>query len=73
MINKLVNKGYLKKDKTPHDERELIISLTKRGLQLKEEIKEVPPLIASKVKLTQEEARTLYTLLYKLLDGFKDE
>ena len=73
LINKLVNKGYLKKDKTPHDERELIISLTKRGLQLKEEIKEVPPLIASKVKLTQEEARTLYTLLYKLLDGFKDE
>ena len=40
---------------------------------MKVHIKEVPPLIARKVKLSQEEAKTLYTLLYKVLDGFKDE
>ena len=73
LINKLINKGYIIKEKKTNDNRELIISLTNKGKEIKEEIKEVPPLIASKVKLTQEEAKTLYTLLYKLLEGFKDE
>lgn len=73
LINKLVGKGYLKKEKTKHDERELIISLTEEGKKLKEDAKSIPPLVASKVKLTQEEAATLYTLLYKVLEGFKDE
>ena len=73
LINKLVSKGLIKKEKAPEDERELIISITKKGLELKEEAKKIPPLITSKVKLSQEEAKTLYSLLYKLLEGFKDE
>ena len=73
LLNKLLDKGLITKTVQPHDERELIISLTNKGLQLKERAKEVPPLIASKVKLSQEEAATLYKLLYKLLEGFKDE
>ena len=73
LLNKLLSKGLIKKEVQPQDERELIISLTDKGLQLKQRAKEVPPLIASKVKLSQEEATTLYKLLYKLLEGFKDE
>lgn len=73
LLNKLLSKGLIKKEVQPQDERELIISLTDKGLQLKNRAKEVPPLIASKVKLSQEEATTLYKLLYKLLEGFKDE
>ena len=73
LINKLIKKGYIQKEKSPIDERELIISLTSDGIKLKEKAKEIPPLIAKKVKLTQKEARTLYTLLYKLLDGFENE
>ena len=73
LINKLVAKGYLKKEKCKKDERELIISLTESGYKLKEKAKEIPPLVANKVKLSQEEAKTLYNLLYKVLEGFKDE
>ena len=73
LLNKLLSKGLIKKEVQPQDERELIISLTDKGLQLKQRAKEVPPLIAAKVKLSQEEATTLYKLLYKLLEGFKDE
>ena len=73
LINKLIIKGFVQKEKSPDDERELIISLTSDGIKLKEKAKEIPPLIAKKVKLTQKEARTLYTLLYKLLDGFENE
>ena len=73
LINKLVAKGYLKKEKCKKDERELIISLTESGYKLKEKAKEIPPLVANKVKLSQEEAITLYNLLYTVLEGFKDE
>ena len=73
LLNKLISKGYIEKTKSPVDERGLIISLTEKGRELKENAKEIPPLIARKVKLSQEEAKTLYTLLYKLLEGFKDE
>lgn len=73
LLNKLEKKRYIKKQKQPHDERELIISLTKSGLSLKEEAKKIPPQIASKVKLSEQEAISLYSLLYKVLEGFKDE
>ena len=73
LLYKLENRELIKKEKQPADERELIVSLTQKGKELKEEAKDVPPQIAKKVNLTQEEAKTLYTLLYKLLDGFKDE
>lgn len=73
LLNKLISKGYIKKETKPNDNRELIISLTKKGIELKKEAYEIPPLIASKVKLTKEEGKELYRLLYKVLEGFKDE
>ena len=73
LLNKLLVKGLIKKETKPNDERELIISLTKKGLDLKEEAKLIPPQIAKKVDLSEVEAKTLYTLLYKVLEGFKDE
>lgn len=73
LLNKLLLKGYISKKALPSDNRELIISLTNKGLELKKEAYEIPPQIAKKVKLTQEEAKELYRLLYKVLEGFKDE
>lgn len=73
LLNKLISKGYIKKEVQPHDNRELIISLTKEGLKLKSEAYSIPPQIAQKVKLNEEEAKELYRLLYKVLEGFKDE
>ena len=73
LLNKLIDKGYISKKVDPKDNRELIISLTKKGLELKKEALEIPPQIASKLKLTPEEGKELYLLLYKVLEGFKDE
>ena len=73
LINKLINKGLIKKSVSSNDARELVIFLTSKGIKLKEKAKNIPPLIAGKVKLSQEEAIQLYSLLYKVLDGFKDE
>ena len=73
LLNKLLSKGYISKKALPSDNRELIISLTKKGLELKKEAYEIPPQISKEVKLTKEEAQELYRLLYKVLEGFKDE
>lgn len=73
LLNKLLVKGYISKKTLPSDNRELIISLTNKGLELKKEAYAIPPQIAKEVKLSQEEAKELYRLLYKVLEGFKDE
>ena len=70
---KKLPKGYISKKALPSDNRELIISLTKKALELKKEAYEIPPQISKEVKLTKEEAQELYRLLYKVLEGFKDE
>ena len=73
LLNKLLAKGYISKKALPSDNRELIISLTNKGLELKKEAYEIPSQIAKEVKLSSEEAKELYRLLYKVLEGFKDE
>lgn len=73
LLNKLLIKGYISKKSLPRDNRELIISLTNKGLELKKEAYEIPPQIAKEIKLSPEEAKELYRLLYKVLEGFKDE
>lgn len=73
LLNKLISKGYINKEIHPEDNRELIISLTKKGKELKDKALCIPPLIASKVKLSEEEGKELYRLLYKVLEGFKYE
>ena len=73
LIVKLEKKGIIKKKKNKDDERGLIISLTKKGQDLKEEIVQVPQYISNCVNLSQEEAITLYKLLYKVLGGSDNE
>lgn len=73
LINKLCDKGIVSKKKNKDDERGLIISLTDNGKTLKSKIVEVPEFIAGCVSLTSEEAKILYTLLYKVLGGLENE
>lgn len=73
LINKLCDKGIVSKKKNKDDERGLIISLTDDGKVLKKKIVKVPEFIAGCVSLTSEEAKTLYTLLYKVLGGLENE
>lgn len=68
LLQKLVKKGYIKKDKDPSDERNMVISLTESGSALRDKAVCVPETIAREYDLTQEEAMFLYTVLYKILD-----
>ena len=73
LLNKLENKGLIKKETNKKDERGLLISLTKKGSDLKSQVTNVPTCVAKTVCLNDEEAKALYNLLYKMLGGFKDD
>ena len=67
LLKKLESKGYITRKRSDADERNLIVSITEAGEQLKEQAVNVPAQIGKCVMLEQEEARQLYGLLYKIL------
>ena len=70
LLNKLENKGYIIKNKSDKDGRELVVCVTDEGSKLKEKALSIPQNIAKCVHLEREEAIEFYRLLHKVLDGF---
>ena len=70
LLQKLIQKGYVRKEKDPSDERNRIITLTGKGCALREQALSVPQTVSCDMRrvLTEEEAATLYRLLYRILD-----
>ena len=73
LLNKLKSKGLIEKTKHEKDGRELILSLTKKGRDLKEKALSVPETISKCVNLENDEALEFFRLLNKVLQGFYDE
>ena len=73
LLNKLKSKGLIDKTKQEKDGRELILSLTKKGIELKEKALSIPEAIASCIKLEKDEAIEFFGLLNKVLQGFYGE
>ncbi|MBE5948615.1 MAG: MarR family transcriptional regulator [Lachnospiraceae bacterium] len=67
LLKKLESKGLLTRARSAEDERNLNVTITEEGEQLKEQAVNVPAKMAQCSKLEAEEALTLYRILYKLL------
>ena len=65
LLKKLQAKGYIDKTKDSNDERSLIITLTEKGENLKDEALCVPESMAQEFNISPEEAAALYQILYK--------
>ncbi len=72
VLKKLENKKYIKRSRSKKDERNLIISITELGMNLKNKSKNIPSKMSNCVNLNQEETSELYKLLYKMLLNFKN-
>ena len=72
LLKKLENKGFLRRFRDKNDERNVKVSLTKEGEMLEEKLSNVPLKIAQCLNLNLEEAKTLYSLLYKTLGTMKE-
>ena len=73
VLKKLEQKNYISRNRSSNDERNLIISVTSKGMKLRDKAKDVPPEIGKCVNLTPEEAMTMYKGLYKILDTLKND
>ena len=69
LLKKLEEKGLVLRQKTDKDGRQLIVSLTQKGKDLKREIQVVPHQIGSCVDLSPEEGAELKRLLLKVLSN----
>lgn len=73
VLKTLEKKGLVLRKRDQADERNLIVTLTQKGEDLKEKAKEVPGKIGSCLSIGEEDAKELYKYLYKLLGSFAEE
>ena len=71
LLKKMEQAGYVERRRSRRDDRVVEITLTEAGRALQEKAKDVPAHVASCIDLPPEKARTLYLLLYELLDRQK--
>ena len=69
-LKKMEAKGYLTRERSKEDERNLIISITPEGEALKGEAAEVPVQVRRCVNITREKSLQLYNILYEILADF---
>jgi len=74
LLKKLESKGYITRVRSAKDERNLEISITEKGLKLRNDALSIPENMAKCIDLSKEEAEKLYSLIYKvLLNVLKEE
>ena len=67
VLKKLESRGYLTRQRSKEDERNLRITITEEGNALKERARQIPQQVGRCVHLESDEAEELYRLLYKVL------
>ncbi len=72
LLKHLQQEGYITRERSKEDERITVITITGKGMELKEKCKDIPLKIASGNKsFSEKEAGELYRLLYKFLEDDK--
>ena len=72
LLKKLEEKGYILRNRSKDDERNLIISITDEGKALKKRAAGIPAKLSACVDMDPDDATQLYELLYKLLDKLSE-
>ena len=67
LLKKMEAQGYLTRTRSKQDERSVLVDLTDKGRALKDRAQQIPLQMSRCVRLSAEEGKTLYRLLYKLL------
>lgn len=71
VLKSLESKGYVARRRTSADERVLEVVITEKGEALKEKAVSVPEKVAGCVRLSADESKELYRLLYKVLGAIE--
>ena len=68
VLKKMEEAGWLTRERCHEDERVVTVTVTEKGMELREEVKDIPAKIGCCVPLPAEDAKTLYRLLYQVLE-----
>ena len=68
LLKKLESKGYINRERSDADERNLIITITESGERLKDKAAAVPMKVGACIRLEPEKAKLLYQTLYEILN-----
>lgn len=68
LLKKLQKDGYIERSRSDSDDRVVVITLTDKGRELQEKAKHIPEVLMNCIDLSGEESKSLYTILYKVLE-----
>lgn len=71
LLKKMEDKGLVTRTKSDVDGRGLVVAITDKGEALKEQAAGIPASLRKCLTINQDESIQLYTLLQKILAGFK--
>ena len=71
LLKKMESMELVMRARDAADERSVIVSLTEKGICLRDKAVDIPKKIGRCIPLTMDEAQTLYTLLHKILDSVR--
>ncbi len=71
VLKKLESKGYINRVRSNEDERNLVVTITEEGLNLRDKALSIPSQVGSCVKISPEEGKLLYDLLYKIIGNVR--
>ncbi|MBQ8892101.1 MAG: MarR family transcriptional regulator [Bacilli bacterium] len=73
LLKKLEVKGYITRVRSTLDERNLDITITDKGLKLRDKALSVPTQMSHCINLEEKEIEMLYSLIYKVLINIEKE
>lgn len=73
LLKKLEVKGYITRSRSLTDERNLIVSVTDKGLKLRDKALNIPVEMTKCVDLEDKEIKTLYEITNKILNNITKE
>ncbi len=69
LLKKLEAKGYVTRERSKADERNLIVRITENGEALKEKASQIPEKVGACINLSEDKAHQLYNTLYEILNS----
>ena len=73
LLKKLESKGFITRVRSKVDERNIDIKVTKKGMDLRDKALSIPTQMGKCIALTEDEAKTLYNIMYKVLMNTQKE
>ena len=73
MLKKMEQAGYIERNRSSEDDRVVIVTLTQKGRDLQEQVKDIPEKVGRCIDLPIEKAKQLHDLLRELLQNQKGQ